>query len=153
MAAEDSELSVEVSLPAEEIVAEARRWELADEVGLRVSEKGATSVVVSSPRGRQFAEHLVSMEQRAKIPSSGERTRLDGHPVLRAVSSGDWLAIVKLAVKIEGDAASRGRIDGAAALRLARAIRALEEDGDDTRASGVVLRRTDSSEDLTPTRM
>jgi hypothetical protein len=151
MTAEDSELTVEVSLPAEEIVAEAQRWDLADEVGLRVSDTGATSVVVSSPRGRQFAEHLVSLE-RAESPPSGEGSRLDGPAILRAVSSREWLAIVALAEKIEGDVASRGRIDGAAALRLARAIRVLDEDGD-TRASGVVLRRADSSEDLTTPRM
>jgi hypothetical protein len=140
MAKEHSNLSVEVSLPAEEIVAEARRWEVADEIGLRVSDAAAVSVVASSPRGRQFIEHLVSLQDEGEARSNDENGADSERcaPAFRPVLNGEWLQIVELARKIESDVASRRRVDGAAALRLARAIRALG--GPDDAASGIIPR-------------
>jgi hypothetical protein len=139
MADERSNLTVRVPLPAEKIVAEARRWDVSNEVGLRVLDAATTSVVATSPRGHQFLEHLASL-QREGEPRPGYLPTDASHsaPVFRAVPAGAWIEIVKLAERMYGDVAAHRRVDTAAALKLARAIRAL--DTPDGRASGIIER-------------
>jgi hypothetical protein len=139
MGEERSNLTVRVRLAAEEIIDEARRWDVSNEVGLRVLDSAATSVMASSPRGRQFLEHLVSLhcerEPRAGQRPTGARSPA---PVFRAIPSGAWIEIVKLAEKITGDVTSRRRVDTAVALKLARAVRALSTPDEST--SGIIAR-------------
>jgi hypothetical protein len=139
MAEERMNLTVRVPFRAEEIIAEARRWDVSNEVGLRVLDAATTSVVASSPRGRQFLEHLLSMQRGGYYPPSGHAAH-DGHrtPVFRAVPSGAWIEIVKLAERVAGDVASHRRVDTAAALKLAHAIRLLGNADEAT--SGIIER-------------
>lgn len=54
----------EIRLPVELIIAEARRWGIADEVALRVLPTGRIHVLWSTPRGAEFVEHLTAIQAR-----------------------------------------------------------------------------------------
>jgi hypothetical protein len=48
----------EMLLPAELIIAEARRWGIADEVAIQVLPTGRINVICRGPSADTFAEHL-----------------------------------------------------------------------------------------------
>jgi hypothetical protein len=123
MASERFGVAKEVRIPPEEIIAEARRWGIADEVGLQVSPEGTTSVLVCTPRGRQFVEYL-SLREKEFLSKKGEERVLDNNdcPPFHEILPTEWLNIVKWADQIRADAAAGRRIDAAVALRLARAV-------------------------------
>jgi hypothetical protein len=130
---------LESRVPPDQIVAEAKRWGIADDVGLQVSASGAVMVAASTPRGRQFVEHLGTMvapgnDQAA--PSEDE----PGYPPLHVIQSAEWLGAARLAGEIDTAAASGKRLPAAAALKLARAILALNRE---VEASGIVVRPPD----------
>jgi hypothetical protein len=139
MADERSNRTVNVFLPAAEVVAEARQWDVSDEVALRVLDAGATSVMASSPRGRRFLEHLVSL-QRQGDPRSRQHTAdiARRSPAFHSISSPVWLEIVMLAGRIQSSVASGRRVDAASAIKLARTISALN--GPDESTSGIFTR-------------
>jgi hypothetical protein len=56
--------AVEIRLPVELIIAEARRCGVADEVGLRVLPTGRVHVLWSTRRGGEFVERLTALEAR-----------------------------------------------------------------------------------------
>jgi hypothetical protein len=114
----DSMLVAELRLPAEQIVAEAKRWSLAEDVGLQVLPTGAVRVMVQSARARQFVEHLVSLE-----PAGSSRAA----PALAKTTTDEWERIVELARQIDREVASGSRVSGHLALRLARSVLALDE--------------------------
>jgi hypothetical protein len=144
--------SVEVRLPANQIVAEAKRWGIADEVGLRISPDGVVTIDVYTPRGHQFAEHLVSARKSGARSKEGSSPVVDGQgdcPALHEIMSPEWLEAVRWAAQIEGDVASRGRVGGALALKLARAVTTLNRRVETT---GIIVRPaavTDRGEETT----
>ena len=133
-------VTFDVRVPADRIVAEAKRWGVEDEVGLRISPGGAVTVAVSTSRGRQFVEHLTSVDATRSASSNGHVAEaVDPHdcPALHEIAPAEWLHVARWAEEIDGAVASGRRIPGAVALRLARAIIALNRDAETT---GIVVR-------------
>jgi hypothetical protein len=56
--------AIEIRLPVELIIAEAKRWGLADEVVLRVLPTGRVHVLWNTVRGQEFAQHLAALQGR-----------------------------------------------------------------------------------------
>ncbi len=139
-------LTLEIRIPPDQIVAEAKRWGIEDDVGLRLSAGGAVTVAASTPRGRQFVEHLASVQERAPAPgnsNAAEADGKDGYPPLHVIESAEWVDMARLAGEIDAAATSGKRLPGAVALKLARAILALNRNAE---ASGIVLRPAGHSE-------
>jgi hypothetical protein len=49
-------------LPVELIIAEAKRWEIADDIALQVLPTGRVNVMWRSPRAGQFVDHLLGLQ-------------------------------------------------------------------------------------------
>jgi hypothetical protein len=132
---------LESRVPPDQIVAEAKRWGIADDVGLQVSSSGAVTVAVSTPRGHQFVEHLASVRGTMLAPSNDQvaspTDEEPGYPPLHVIQSAEWLDAARLAGEIDAAAASGKRLPAAAALKLARAILSLNRDAETT---GIVVR-------------
>ena len=130
----------ESRVPPDQIVAEAKRWGIEDDVGLQMSPTGAVTVAASTPRGRQFVEHLASAQGKAPAPADGEAaeaSQSDGYPPLHVIQSDEWLDLARLAGEIDAAGAAGKRVPAARAMKLARAILALNRNGETT---GIVVR-------------
>jgi hypothetical protein len=133
-------VTFEIHVPPDQIVAEAKRWGIEDDVGLQMSPSGAVTVAASTPRGRPFVEHLASVRSAELASGNGQAAAADeesGQPPLHVIQSAAWTDMARLAVEIDAAAASGKRLPGAAALKLARAILALNRDAETT---GIVVR-------------
>jgi hypothetical protein len=130
-------VTLESRVPPDQIVAEAKRWGIENDVGLRVSAGGTVTVAASTPRGRQFVEHLASVQDRLAANGNSQAADEDGCPPLHVIQSAEWLDMARLAGEIDAAAASGKRLPGAVALKLARAILALNREAETT---GIVLR-------------
>jgi hypothetical protein len=49
-------------VPVELIIAEAKRWEIADDIALQVMPTGRVNVLWTSARASQFVDHLVGLQ-------------------------------------------------------------------------------------------
>jgi hypothetical protein len=137
---------LELRVPPDQIVAEAKRWGIADDVGLQVCPSGAVTVAASTPRGRQFVEHLASVRGTMLAASNDQTAPSDeeaGYPPLHVIQSAEWLGAARLAEEIDAAAASGKRLPAAAALKLARAILALNREAE---TSGIVVVRPEGIE-------
>jgi hypothetical protein len=137
-------VTFEVRIPPDRIVAEAKRWGIEDDVGLRVSPGGAVTLAVSTSRGRQFVEHLTSVDATASASSNSHVAEAIGPhdcPALHEIPSAEWLDVARWAEEIDQTVASGRRLPGAVALKLARAIIALNREAETT---GIVVRPTDT---------
>jgi len=133
-------VSLETRVPADQIVAEAKRWGIENDVGLRVCPAGGITVTASTPRGLQFVEHLASVQDRAPAPgnsNAAEADEKDGYPPLHVIQSTEWVDMARLAGEIDAAVAAGKRVPSALALRLARAILTLNRDAETT---GIVVR-------------
>jgi hypothetical protein len=131
---------LEIRVAPDQIVAEAKRWGIENDVGLRVSASGAVTVAASTPRGRQFVEHLASVQDKEPANGNGhaaEADEKDGYPPLHVIQSAEWLDAARLAGEIDAAAASGKRLPAAVALKLARAVLSLNRDAETT---GIVVR-------------
>jgi hypothetical protein len=59
---EARERVVEMLLPVELIIAEAKRWEIADDVALQVLPTGRVNILWRSPRAGEFVDHLLGLQ-------------------------------------------------------------------------------------------
>ncbi len=110
---------VELGLAAELIVAEAKRWSVADEVGLQVTPTGTIRVSARSVRAREFVERLATMQSTG---GPGGATVL-----LAKTDPSEWDLIVRLARQLSGDVGSGHPVNGPLALKLARSILTLDK--------------------------
>jgi hypothetical protein len=58
----------EMLLPAELIIAEAKRWGIADDVAIQVLPTGRITVICRGPSAGAFAEHLKQAQASGKFP-------------------------------------------------------------------------------------
>jgi hypothetical protein len=127
----------EIRLAPDQIVAEAKRWGLQDEVGLQVSPSGAVTVAVSTSRGRQFVEHLLEKGPASEGDPSADGSGPRDCPALHEIQSAEWLEVARWAGEIDAAALSGKRLPAAIALKLARAVIALNQVAETT---GIVVR-------------
>jgi hypothetical protein len=59
---EARERAIELVLPVELIIAEAKRWEIADDVALQVLPTGRVNVLWRSVRAGEFVDHLLGLQ-------------------------------------------------------------------------------------------
>jgi hypothetical protein len=135
-------LFVVLPLPIERVVAEAKRWSLADEVGLQLLPTGEVRVSVRTDTGRaaRFIEHLSAMVP-ASLALEAELAAADADgdddSSSRDAQREEWREIVQMASRIDTTVASGGRIEPQIALRLARAVVAF--DGSSAAESATIL--------------
>jgi hypothetical protein len=130
----------EIRLAPDQIVAEAKRWGIEDEVGLRVSQTGAVTIAVGTSRGRQFVDHLTSVLERESASGVGPWGEDGGPrdcPALHEIQSAEWLEVARWAGEIEAAVLSGKRPPAAIALKLARAVIAMNREA---RTTGIVVR-------------
>jgi hypothetical protein len=58
----------EMLLPAELIIAEAKRWGIADDVAIQVLPTGRITVICRGPSADAFAEHLKQAQASGRFP-------------------------------------------------------------------------------------
>ena len=105
-------------LGLERILAEAKRWRVADDVGVRMMPTGGVRLLASTDRARQFLEYVAAAESGA--------AELEAATVDDSVPcESHWDRILTLADSVARSGALGHGIDGEGALRLARAVRAL----------------------------
>jgi hypothetical protein len=60
--AEGRQRTIEMRLPVELIIAEAKRWEIADDIALQVLPTGRVNLLWRSARAGEFVEHLLGVQ-------------------------------------------------------------------------------------------
>jgi hypothetical protein len=66
---EGSQRMVEMLLPVELIIAEARRWDIADAIALQVLPTGRVNILWRGSRGNRFVDHLFGLQAAGRFDS------------------------------------------------------------------------------------